>query len=246
METDGLKAGQSGCQTPAEPVAWTGLDAVGVLVTWFMLQFVVGVFANFLGLRMDDPLVSAGLLPVPFVMLIVLTVVWVRTKGAGALSQLRGRRRPTWGDVAAGIVYGLIGAVVITSIGLGLQLLLESFGQQLPPVQEGLRELVTGPAAPIAIITVTGLAPLAEELLYRGMLFQGLQARFGFWPAAMASGIVFGLVHVELLVAVLTAVLGVYLAWLFRRRGTILAPILAHAVFNAISFVLIRMSPPLG
>jgi membrane protease YdiL (CAAX protease family) len=241
MELDVLQANQPRDKTSKEPVGWTVWDAIGVLVVWLVFQGVAAAAVFALRLQIDNPLVSTGLLCAFPILLTALTIVWVRGKGAGALSQLNGGHRPTLRDAIAGIFYGLVGAVLITFVvGEGLRLLLRFFGLELPPMQEELRELVTSQAAPLAIVAITGLAPIAEELFFRGMLFQSLQSRFTFWPAATASGIVFGLVHAHPLVTVVTAVLGVYLAWIFRRHGTILVPILAHAIFNTLGVVLIR------
>jgi membrane protease YdiL (CAAX protease family) len=216
-----------------------------------VLQITAFIVAGVLGLPPADPLVLAGLLCATSTVLVGLTVTWVRVRarGAEALRSLVGEHRPTWGDAVAGILYGIIGTVLITfALEIGLTLLLRSLGIQLSPPQEQLRALVTGSAAPVAIIAIVGLAPLGEELFFRGMLFQAIQGRLGFWPAATASGTVFGLAHVisnrfgveQAFLALVTAVLGIYLAWIFRRRGTLLAPVLVHAAFNTLGIVLIR------
>ncbi|MGH8934052.1 MAG: lysostaphin resistance A-like protein [Egibacteraceae bacterium] len=187
---------------------------------------------------------AATLLAVTPLVLILLTVGWVAAVASWSegLRRLFGQRRATWRDALAGLYYGIAGAVVITFVvGGGLQLLLRYLGVEIPPVQEQLRDLATGPAAPIAAIAIVGLAPIGEELLFRGMLFQSLQKPLRFWPAAIVSGVIFGIIHLEPLVAVVTAILGVYLAWIFQRRGTLLVPIIAHSIFNLLGLVLIRL-----
>jgi membrane protease YdiL (CAAX protease family) len=54
------------------------------------------------------------------------------------------------------------------------------------------------------------------------------------------SAAVFGAVHVEWFVLVMTFLFGIYLALIFRRRGTIVTPIVAHMLFNGLGVVLIR------
>lgn len=82
------------------------------------------------------------------------------------------------------------------------------------------------------------LAPVAEELLFRGLLFGSLRARFGPWPAALASGAVFGLVHLgggqDVFIPVL-ATLGVVLALAYHYSGALYAAIAIHAVNNVVS-----------
>jgi uncharacterized protein len=81
-------------------------------------------------------------------------------------------------------------------------------------------------------------APISEEVFFRGFLFGGLRGRMSFWPAAVISGLLFGLVHLPggpLQVPPLV-VFGVLLAWLYERTGSLGPPILMHAIQNTISF----------
>ncbi len=90
-------------------------------------------------------------------------------------------------------------------------------------------------------ILVVGLAPISEELFFRGFLFGGLRGRLSFWPAALISGVFFGLIHLlggTLAVIPPLAAFGVLLAWLYERTGSIGPPILMHALQNAIAFTI--------
>jgi membrane protease YdiL (CAAX protease family) len=91
----------------------------------------------------------------------------------------------------------------------------------------------------LVCVLVCVLAPLAEEVLFRGYLFTALRNWRGLWPAALVSGAVFGVIHagstpVGLLVPL--AVLGVGLALLYAWTGSLYPPIALHAVNNAIAF----------
>jgi len=216
-------------------------DAIGVLLIWWVVQIIASLAVPVLGLRIEDPSTLAALVVVPSLTFIVVTLAWVGRKGPDALNRLIGRR-PLSSDVLAGIAYGITGSIVITfGVGAGLELLLRSLGLEVPDVQQVLQDLVTGPAAPIAIVAIVCVAPIGEELVFRGMLFQALRQRFGFWPAALGSGLVFGVIHGEPLVIFITAVFGVYLAWVFHHRGTLLASIIVHSLFNTLSVLLIRL-----
>jgi membrane protease YdiL (CAAX protease family) len=90
-------------------------------------------------------------------------------------------------------------------------------------------------------ILVIGLAPISEELFFRGFLFGGLRGKLSFWPAALISGAFFGSIHLlggswEVIPPL--AVFGVLLAWLYERTGSIGPPILMHALQNAIAFMI--------
>jgi membrane protease YdiL (CAAX protease family) len=194
-----------------------------------------------IGIGPEDALASAILIGAAPLMHILITLGWTRARDPSGPRLLLGSRPPTGADATIGVGGGLVGAVLITFVlGAALRWVLNEFGIETPPVQEPLRVLATGPAAPFAIFTIVVIAPVAEELFFRGMLFQAMRQRLGFWAAAVASGLVFGAVHGEPFVIVLTTAVGVFLAWLYQLRGTLLVPILAHAVFNALGVALIR------
>ena len=88
-----------------------------------------------------------------------------------------------------------------------------------------------------AILT-TIMAPLAEELFFRGFLYGGLR-RYGVPIAAVVSGLVFGGVHIggsPIGFLVPLAVLGIILALLYERTGSLYPPIALHALNNSIAF----------
>ena len=90
-------------------------------------------------------------------------------------------------------------------------------------------------AALILLITVG--APLAEEALFRGLLFGGWRVRWGFWPAAIGSALLFGLAHGQAALLVPLATVGLGLATLAARSGSLWPSTAAHATFNLVAIV---------
>lgn len=81
------------------------------------------------------------------------------------------------------------------------------------------------------------IAPFVEEATFRGVGQSLWRARFGAWPAIVATGALFGAWH-GLLVALLVLVpFGVLLAWLRERTNSVWPGIAVHAVFNAAAIV---------
>jgi membrane protease YdiL (CAAX protease family) len=112
----------------------------------------------------------------------------------------------------------------------------------LKPDQEDIgKELgVCSPGIGIAIFAVMAivvLAPIAEEIFFRGFLFAGLRTRWSLWPSALLSGAIFGLVHAPTgpTAAIPLAGLGVGLAWLYNKTGSLWPCILAHFLNNALA-----------
>ena len=94
------------------------------------------------------------------------------------------------------------------------------------------------------------LAPVYEELLYRGLLFQGFQRKNRLLAYVLSAG-VFSAIHVVGYIGLydpLTLVLcyaqylpaGIALAWTYEKSDTIVIPILMHIIINAIGIAALR------
>jgi uncharacterized protein len=210
-----------------------------LLVLWSLLaQFVVILPAMLLGFL--DPTDAGG----PTLLLLVIAA---QTLGlAGALAYLAARRRlswrllgprrPRWRHVAIGLGVGVGGFVAVNLLIAGL---LQIFGPVEPPEQQLLSDVTAGGLTTLfAVVAAVVMAPLVEEVVFRGVLFQGLKRRIGLWPGALVSGLLFAVVHVEVqqpLYSSAFVLLGLLFAWTMHRFGSLLVPIVAHAAFNAVS-----------
>ncbi len=102
---------------------------------------------------------------------------------------------------------------------------------------EILRQTASLPARVVFGTVAIGLAPLAEEILFRGLLY-GVVRQFGFPRLALwGSSLLFALTHFNLMTFLPLFVLAVILAFLYECTRNLLAPILAHSLFNAVNFV---------
>lgn len=81
------------------------------------------------------------------------------------------------------------------------------------------------------------VAPWMEEVSMRGFLLSGLWSRFGFWPAAIASSLVWAGLHGVSGVLVPFTVEGIVLCWIRRRTGSIRTGIALHASQNVLAAV---------
>ncbi|HSK22128.1 MAG TPA: CPBP family intramembrane glutamic endopeptidase [Egicoccus sp.] len=208
-----------------------------VLVLWTIgAQLFVILPAIFLGLVDED----SG--PVMLLLVVVSQLLGI----AGGLGYLAARQRLSWRvfgplrpsglQAAYGIVVGIGGFFVVNAIIL---LVTALTGPVEAPEQQLLSDVTAGGASTVlAIVAAVVMAPILEEIAFRGVLFQALRRRVGMWPAALVSGLIFAAVHVEVtqpLYSFGLLALGVGLAWSLHRFGNVLVPIIGHAVFNAIS-----------
>jgi len=99
----------------------------------------------------------------------------------------------------------------------------------------------------VAVVTV--FAPVMEELLFRGIALPVLARHWGILRAALAVSLAFAFIHfhVESIVPLFVISLGFSLVYVLS--GSVLAPIVMHAVFNAVNIaglLLLRHAAPTG
>lgn len=83
----------------------------------------------------------------------------------------------------------------------------------------------------LSLVSLAVLAPLGEEILFRGFLLRRWAMKWGMRPAIIASSVVFGLLHPDPLGA---ALFGAAMCLLYLHTRTLWVPILAHALYNGV------------
>jgi membrane protease YdiL (CAAX protease family) len=100
--------------------------------------------------------------------------------------------------------------------------------------------------AGVLALTVA-LVPFCEELLFRGVIQRALASRFSPWAAIALAALLFGLVHGHPIHGLVAFVLGLAAGFSLAAAGTLLAPILVHAVNNAAATLAgLAAAPPEG
>ncbi len=112
-----------------------------------------------------------------------------------------------------------------------------------------------GTAIPAIVLVVVIVGPAVEELVFRGAIFNGLYRlarvskspgatarRAAFALSALASSVLFALLHLEPVLLPALLILAVILCTLFERTGSLLPPFVAHATFNSFAVLLIILS----
>ena len=93
-----------------------------------------------------------------------------------------------------------------------------------------------------AFALATVVAPVVEETVFRGMLYTALRAQMRVWPAALVSGGIFAVVHPTLPGQFLPILaLGVVLAILREKTGSLAPSMVCHAINNAAMLALVRL-----
>ena len=141
--------------------------------------------------------------------------------------------------VVSAVRQALSGWLMITPVVmLAGWLLVKVFGD--PGGSNPLLELVLLSRDPLALIllslTAVVLAPLFEEVIFRGVLLPVLARRVGFPAGALLNGLLFAMAHISIGELIPLTVLGTGLALVRLRSGRLLPCVLMHAVWNAVTF----------
>ncbi len=114
--------------------------------------------------------------------------------------------------------------------------------EALQPKENIEERLFDHPALiPLSVAFAVIVAPVTEEMFFRGFLFHGLWARLGYWGGTLLSGLAFGVIHVTSadkvgLIIPFTAI-GVLFARLVAKTGSLWNAIATHLLFNGIALV---------
>ncbi|NES85180.1 MAG: CPBP family intramembrane metalloprotease [Moorea sp. SIO2B7] len=82
----------------------------------------------------------------------------------------------------------------------------------------------------LTIISLVVIAPLVEEILFRGIILQRWAVKWGLTPAVIISSLVFGVLHFNLIGL---SVFGIMMALLYIKIRTLIIPIICHALNNS-------------
>ncbi len=88
-----------------------------------------------------------------------------------------------------------------------------------------------------AILSVVVCAPVLEEILFRGLIFESCRERFGSGAAVLISALLFGLVHGVPVQIINAFVVGLIFGYVYLRTGSLLSVILLHVVNNGIAYI---------
>lgn len=232
--------------TYLDAVEWRLLDALTVFVAGIAGAFVVTFVFAIAGIDALEPVPFAAVFAAQFGASMMAVWRLSHTRGTGSLATdvglvIRGR---DWWGVPAGFALQ-IGVALLT-----FPIIYLVFGDD--PPQQGVSD-VAGSATSTAeqlltLISLAVLAPIVEEIIYRGILLAAIRRRFGPWPSILISAAIFGGIHAVLDFNAIAAVpglflLGVVLAWVALRRGNLSLPIALHSGVNLLAGIFIVWGP---
>ena len=90
----------------------------------------------------------------------------------------------------------------------------------------------------LLFITIVIIAPITEELAFRGLILDYLNHNYGKWPAIIVSSILFGVIHIIPAAIVVATFGGLLYGWLRIKTDSLWPGILCHSLWNSFVFVM--------
>lgn len=196
------------------------------------MQFSVFLFApllvNFLALSPLDAMIYWNI--ISFILGLIIILLLMR----------RDLQAPVREDAAdtGGIILWSIGgfflalASQIIAVNIEVNLLnIESGSENTAIIMEIARQ------TPLFIIIPAIIAPIIEELIFRKIIFGTFYKRMNFFVAAIASSLIFGIIHMELEHLLIYTSMGFVFAYIYVRTKRIIVPIIVHMALNTMSVI---------
>jgi len=237
--------GESSPTAPRRPPVtdWLAWMAPAALVSGLLLAAFAGLLVDLpaaaFGVDITASHVPAGLVIadtlVQDIAFVGAAVIFAQMGARKARAWQFGLRHPDVGWWRAGwMIVALLIAFVVLSV---------AWAEVFHPSKEKLLETLGTNQGTALLLLSAGLtcvvAPICEELLFRGFIFTALRNWSGMLPAAAITGLVFGGVHAgsaPALDLVPLAALGFGLCLLYRYTGSLYPGIAAHSLNNSIAF----------
>ena len=221
-------------------VPWGVVAGLAVCVAYLAVQWLIA--AALLGKPSLVGEMVVLLISAPLVLTIAFTFLQACSRDGQPPHRLIGLVAPGRAGLRRAVKPVLLGALAYAGVAIIWGRLLQQLHSGPIPEQQVVRLLrqTTSPAT-IALAFLGGalVAPVVEEVLFRGMLYLPLRRALGVPWAAVIVGVLFALVHSYFWGLPELFVLSLIFVALFERTGTLLAPIAAHAAYNAVQIVLV-------
>ena len=123
-------------------------------------------------------------------------------------------------------VMGIVGCIGVTCLSAMVQLVLYD------PQYQDATAAVYSSSFPVELICLGIISPVAEEMMFRGVMFRRYRENRGFFYSALWSSVFFALMHTNMIQLVYSFLLGILLSYLYEKFGSVKAPVFLHILLE--------------
>lgn len=229
------------------------LDILWYIVVFFLIQLIFTEIVGIIGMwsqgwawnAIGDAL-SHGTVPMSSKMMVVATVL-------SSVLTLCLFANVKWAPVSRNWLkthpWGVLFWSAIAAIGtiLPSEWLVDQLEFTMPESTQKLFEQIMG--EPMGYLAIGLLAPLAEELVFRGAILRKLLGIFSekwHWIAIVISALIFGAVHGNVPQFIHATLIGLLLGWMYYRTKSILPGVMFHWVNNTVAYAMFNLMPQMA
>ncbi|HWT40765.1 MAG TPA: type II CAAX endopeptidase family protein [Dongiaceae bacterium] len=223
---------------------------VWVLVGFILAQVMIALLVEGM-VRLGVPLagvdailfnVIAGFVIYLLAIAIVICAPWYIKKYRTTRKELGIQRAPVWMDVAWTLT-GFVAYIILSAIVTTLAGYLLPFINMDQTQDTGYSNLSSPVNYVLAFIGLVVVAPMAEELLFRGYLFGKLQKHTKIWVSVLVTSALFGFVHFQWNVGLDVFALSIVLCLLRIYSGSLWSSIFLHMTKNGLAYFFLFINP---
>jgi len=179
-------------------------------------------------------LMTAGFLQHILIILLIFILVFLRKAPLAAL----GLKKCSWNSI---FIYGICGGLAVLLLVTVVMSLFISLSPQ-PPQPQPIAELILNThdwrQVVLLLVLVSVLAPVSEEMLFRGFIYPVLRFRFGIVGGIVISASLFGAMHLDLIRFLPLALGGACFALFCEKSASIYPAMIAHSIWNTVMTLL--------
>lgn len=152
---------------------------------------------------------------------------------------------PTWTDILLSPIGYILS--IIASIAIMMVVKVIAPGIDWEQKQDvGFNSVLNGSDRMVAFVALVILAPITEELIFRGFLYGKLRNHLSAMPAIILVSVLFGVLHGQWNVGIIVGLMSVFMCLAREITGTIYAGILLHMIRNGLAFYFLYIAGGTG
>lgn len=215
---------------PSYPTIWQSLKFIGF---YMLISFVMSMLAGISNLMVKFPNNTqiTGIISTLFAFTVLMAWVW--RKLDLSLRDIFARNHFLYKSIIP-VVFAVLGANILLSEADNVLRTFIPMGEAFTKV---FNDLFHGGNVYLSFISTAIIAPLTEEIMFRGVILRGFIKKYPVKKAVLVSAFLFGLIHFNIWQFTGALVWGIIAGWIYVKTRSLLPCILGHAVHNSMPFI---------